>query len=164
MFTKRQENVFKHYVQVLMERTSTDFFANFFNKVYGGLPPYTLFFKKSRVKINTEQSIVGDVSILMGDTKSFKHHLLNHENNFIKLPFKLRRNKIAIVEQETRTDYIAMQYLIEKDWNLEVTKCEDQEAGKTWNLKQKLADGQLRDLVGVRKIYYDKNSKHPKIF
>ena len=153
MFTKRQESVFKHYVQVLMERTSTDFFANFFK-----------FGNNDIVKIDVEQSIVGDVSILMGDTKSFEHYPLNSDISFIKLPFKLRRNKIAIVEQETRTNYIAMQYLIKKDWNLEVTKCEDQEAGKTWNLKQKLADGQLRDLVGVRKIYYDKNSKYPKLW
>ena len=133
-----------------MERTSTDFFANFF----GSLQEVGR--NKAWVKIDTEQSIVGDVSILMGDTKSFERYLLNHENSFIKLPFKLRRNKIAIVEQENETDYITMQYLIKKDWNLEVTKCEDQEAGKTWNLKQKLADGQLRDLVGVRKIYYEK--------
>ena len=100
----------------------------------------------------------------MGDTKSFEHYLLNSMNNMIILRFKLRRNKIAIVEQETRTNYIAMQYLIENDWNLEVTRCKDQEAGETWELKQKLADGQLRDLVGVRKIYYDKNSKYPKVF
>ena len=83
-----------------MERTSTDFFANFF--------------KNGRVEINVEQSIVGDVSILMGDTKSFEHYLLNSTNISITLRFKLRRNKIAIVEQETRTNYIAMQYLIKK--------------------------------------------------
>ena len=100
----------------------------------------------------------------MGDTKSFEHYLLNSTNISIILRFKLRRNKIAIVEQENETDYITMQYMIKKDWNLEVTKCMGQEAGKTWNLKQKLADGQLRDLVGVRKIYYEKYCKNPKMF
>ena len=38
------------------------------------------------IKINVEQSIVGDVGILMGGLKSFEHYLLNIENNTIKLP------------------------------------------------------------------------------
>ena len=52
--------------------------------------------------------------------------------------------------------------LIENDWNLVVTT-NDQEDGKTWELKQKIgADGQLRDLVGTRKVYYDRHAKKPK--
>ena len=39
-----------------------------------------------KIKINVEQSIVGDVGILMGGLKSFEHYLLNVENNTIKLP------------------------------------------------------------------------------
>ena len=38
------------------------------------------------IKINVEQSIVGDVGILMGGLKSFEPYLLNVENNTIKLP------------------------------------------------------------------------------
>ena len=81
---------------------------------------------------------------------------------YFTLPFKFVQNKIAIVEKENETDYIAMQYLIENDWNLVVTT-KDQEDGKTWELKQKIgAGGQLRDLVGTRKVYYDRHAKSPK--
>ena len=81
------------------------------------------------------------------------------------LPFKFVQNKIAIVEQENETErnYVAMQYLIENDWDLVLTKCMDQEAEKTWELKQKIAGGKLRDLVGIRKVYHDHNAKNPKI-
>ena len=80
---------------------------------------------------------------------------------YFTLPFKFVQNKIAIVEKENETDYIAMQYLIENDWNLVVTTKADQEDGKTWELKQKIG-GQLRDLVGTRKVYYDRHAKKPK--
>ena len=43
-------------------------------------------FTDGKIRINVEQSIVGDVGILMGDLKSFEHYLLNVENNTIKLP------------------------------------------------------------------------------
>ena len=38
------------------------------------------------IKINVEQSIVGDVGILVGSLKSFEPYLLNYENCNIKLP------------------------------------------------------------------------------
>ena len=80
------------------------------------------------------------------------------------LPFKFVQNKIAIVEKENEKDYIAIQYLIENDWNLEVTKCLDPEvAQKTWQLKRKMDDGQVRDLPGKRIKYQEKYSKIPKI-
>ena len=77
------------------------------------------------------------------------------------MPFKFVQNKIAIVEQENETDYVAIQYWIENDWNLVLTKCEEQEAEKKWVLKQKIA-GQLCELVGRRKVYYDNRAKNPK--
>ena len=43
-------------------------------------------FTDGKIRINVEQSIVGDVGILMGGLKSFEHYLLNVENNTIKLP------------------------------------------------------------------------------
>ena len=73
------------------------------------------------------------------------------------LPFKLYQNKIALVEKENQKDYIAMQYLIENDWNLVVTKCD-----QSWQLQQKLSSGQLRNLDGIRKVYYEKCAKNPK--
>ena len=80
------------------------------------------------------------------------------------LPFKPCQNKIALVEKENEQDYDAIQYLIENDWNLEVTKCLDPEvAQKTWQLKRKMDDGQVRDLPGKRITYHEKYSKIPKI-
>ena len=80
------------------------------------------------------------------------------------MPFKFVQNKIAIVEKENEKDYVAIQYLIENDWNLEVTKCLDPEvAQKTWQLKRKMDDGQVRDLPGKRITYHEKYSKIPKI-
>ena len=39
-----------------------------------------------QIKINVEQSIVGDVGILVGSLKSFEPYLLNRENCTFKLP------------------------------------------------------------------------------
>ena len=80
------------------------------------------------------------------------------------LPFEPCHNKIALVEKENATDYVAMQYLIDNNWNLEVSKCLDPEkAQKTWELKRKMDDGQVRNLPGIRRVYQDKYSKIPKI-
>jgi len=129
-----------------------------------------------KVKIDVEQSLVGKISILMGATKLFEHFELNHVQNAVPvpnakvkqlvngiLPFEFCHNKIALVEKENKKDYIAMQYLIENAWNLVVTKCLDQEAENTWELKQKMDGGQLRDLPGTRKVYHDQKAKNPKI-
>ena len=79
--------------------------------------------------------------------------------------FEPCHNKIALVEKENDTDYVAMQYLIDNNWNLEVSKCLDPEkAQKTWELKRKMDDGQLCTLPGIQKVYQDKYSKIPKIF
>ena len=79
------------------------------------------------------------------------------------LPFEPCQNKIAVVEKENKTDYVAIQYLIENDWNLEVTKCLDPEkAQKTWQLKRRMDDGELCNLPGIQKVYQDKFSNRPK--
>ena len=67
-----------------------------------------------------------------------------------------------MIEKENAFDYITKQYLIEDGWNLVVTKGMDPEESP-WKMQQKMSDGQLRDLVGYRKVYLDKNSKIPKI-
>ena len=68
-----------------------------------------------------------------------------------------------MVEKENKTDYVAIQYLIEHDWNLEVTKCLDPEkAQKTWQLKRRMDDGELCNLPGFQKVYQDKYSNRPK--
>ena len=53
-----------------------------------------------------------------------------------------------------------MQYLIENDWTLLLTK--SMEAGKIWDLKRKIAGGPTYELVGKRKVYYDQKAKNPK--
>ena len=77
--------------------------------------------------------------------------------------FEPCHNKIALVEKEHSTDYVAMQYLIDDNWNLVVTKCLDPEkTEKTWQLKRKMDSGEVRNLPGVRKVYQEKYSKIPK--
>ena len=67
------------------------------------------------------------------------------------------------MEKENTEDYVAMQYLIDDKWNLEVTKCPDPEtAEKTWQLKRKMDNGEVRNLPGSRKVYQEKYSKIPK--
>ena len=116
-----------------------------------------------QVTIDVEQSI-RDVNILMGDPQSFEHYSLNSARSLLKFKRCYKTNKIALIEKENYRDYIVMQYFVENDWNLVVTKCVDQEARKTWDVKQELASGQLRDLGGVRKIYYEKYCKNPKMY
>ena len=77
------------------------------------------------------------------------------------LSFKFAQNKIALVETENEKDYIAMQYLIENDWTLVVTKCMDPN-GPQWQMQQKMSNGQLRNLVGKRQVYHEQYAKHPK--
>ena len=79
------------------------------------------------------------------------------------LPFKFPQNKLALVQKENEKDYKAIQYLVNNDWNLVVTKCMDPKDSQTWQLKQKMSDGQLRNLVGIEKVYHDKYAKNPKI-
>ena len=74
------------------------------------------------------------------------------------LPFRFCQNKIALVEKENTADFEAMQYLIENDWNLMVSKVQD-----TLALKRKMPDGQLMDLHGKKIVYHDKFAKNPKI-
>ena len=45
-----------------------------------------LSFQHGIVRINVEQSIIGNVGILMGGSKSFEHYLLNHDNCKVKVP------------------------------------------------------------------------------
>ena len=74
------------------------------------------------------------------------------------LPFSFCQNKIALVEKENTADFEAMQYLIENEWNLMVSKVQD-----TLALKRKMPDGQLIDLHGKKIVYHDKFAKNPKI-
>ena len=79
------------------------------------------------------------------------------------LPFKFPQNKLALVQKENEKDYKAIQYLVDNDWNLVVTKCNDPKGSQTWQLKQKMSDGQFCNLVGIEKVYNDMHAKNPKL-
>ena len=53
------------------------------------------------------------------------------------------------IAENTKT-YLAKDYQI-------VTKCD-----QSWQLQQKLSSGQLRSLVGIRKVYHEKCAKNLK--
>ena len=87
---------------------------------------------------------------------------------FKKLPLNwtFLHNKIAIVEEETNEEYLAIQYLIESDWKLTVIqnpKFQNQKSQNPkepkWILKQIKSDKTMVTLPGEPKTYYLKNEK-----
>ena len=70
---------------------------------------------------------------------------------------------VAIVEQETKHDYLTFQYNIENGWKLVVCKNDKVNPGDpSWTLKRIQANGKEVVLEGKRKIYFDSKSKNPK--
>ena len=80
------------------------------------------------------------------------------------LDFIWAHNKVAIVEEETKHDYLTFQYCIEDNWKLVVCKNEDKvnPGDPNWILKRIEADGKRVVLPGKRKIYFDSKSLNPK--
>ena len=79
------------------------------------------------------------------------------------MDFIWAHNKVAIVEQETKHDYLTFQYNIENGWKLVVCKNDKVNPGDpSWTLKRIEADGTHVVLEGKRKVYEDSNSKAPK--
>ena len=82
----------------------------------------------------------------------------------IKETFQLKwsflHNKIAIVEEETKEQCIAFQYIIENECNLEITKNESSN-GPKWSLKKILDEDKTEELFGVQKTYLSKHCKNP---
>ena len=82
-----------------------------------------------------------------------------------KLNFIWAHNKVAIIEQENRLDYVTYQYMVEDGWKLLVCK-NDQKINPddpTWILKRVEPSGERVCLAGKKKIYFDAKSKNPKI-
>ena len=74
-------------------------------------------------------------------------------------------NKVAIIEQETKDDYLAYQYMVQNGWKLLIGRNEKVSPDDPkWTLKRIEPSGKLISLEGKRKIYYDKNSKCPKVY
>ena len=131
------------------------------------------------------------VSVLVGSTKSFEHHKITHDNDhkhnlpiplgsvfrkilmsketFIKCCFSAKLkffwaiNKLAIVEEETRIDYVTYQYEIDDRWRLVISKNENPKGDGPHPkliLSKEGASGELTQLLGVRKIYQESKSKN----
>ena len=82
-----------------------------------------------------------------------------------QLNFMWAHNKVAIIEQETRDDYLTYQYMVQNGWKLLIGKNEKvNPEDPTWTLKRVEPSGELISLEGKRKVYYDKDSKNPKIY
>eukprot|EP00093_Oithona_nana_P001487 01487.XXX_1108_1821_1 [CDS] Oithona nana genome sequencing. len=97
------------------------------------------------------------VSVLVGSTKSFEHHKITHDNDhkhnlpipLAKLNFLWSINKLAIVEEETRIDYVTYQYEIDDRWRLVISKNENPKGDgphPKWMLSREEASGELTQL------------------
>ena len=109
-----------------------------------------------------------DVDVLVGSTKNFDHHKIKYndtKNNLqipmAKLKFLWAFNKIAVVEEETRVDYITYQYEIDDGWHVLISKNEDPKGDgphPKYNLSKLEASGEKTQLRGVRKVYQESRS------
>ena len=73
---------------------------------------------------------------------------------------------ISIVEKENRHDYIAVQYVIQNQWELLVTRnVNDNGDGDVWKVERKTPEGQMILLKGKRQIFRagPQNEKNPKL-
>ena len=79
-----------------------------------------------------------------------------------KLNFLWSINKLAIVEEETRIDYVTYQYEIDDRWRLVISNNENPKGDGPHPkliLSKEGASGELTQLLGVRKLYQEANSK-----
>ena len=83
-----------------------------------------------------------------------------------QLNFLWAVNKLAIVEEETRVDYVTYQYEIDDRWILVISKNENPEGEgphPKWILSRVERSEKLTPLLGVRKIYHESKSKNSSI-
>ena len=83
-----------------------------------------------------------------------------------KLNFLWSINKLAIVEEETRIDYVTYQYEIDDRWRLVISKNENPKGDgphPKWMLSREEASGELTQLLGVRKFYQESKSKNSRL-
>ena len=67
------------------------------------------------------------------------------------------------MENETNDEIFAIQYLIQNNWELVVTKNPDSVSQPQWILKRRKTDGNLEIPEGIPKVYFNKNCKNPKL-
>eukprot|EP00093_Oithona_nana_P000112 00112.XXX_814_345_1 [CDS] Oithona nana genome sequencing. len=112
------------------------------------------------------------INVLIGSTKGFEHHKITHDYKhklqipLAQLNFLWAVNKLAIVEEETRVDYVTYQYEIDDRWILVISKNENPEGEgphPKWILSRVERSEKLTPLLGVRKIYHESKSKNSSI-
>ena len=83
-----------------------------------------------------------------------------------KLNFLWSINNLAIVEEETRIDYVTYQYEIDDRWRLVISKNENPKGDgphPKWMLSKEEASGELTPLLGVRRLYQESKSKNSRM-
>ena len=79
--------------------------------------------------------------------------------------FLFAQNKLGVIEQETRKEYIAYQYLIKNGWTIYVSKNPNPGPdAPTWILKRLGNSGEKIPMKGFKKTYFDDNAVNPKIY
>eukprot|EP00093_Oithona_nana_P000306 00306.XXX_349_878_1 [CDS] Oithona nana genome sequencing. len=126
--------------------------------------------------LDGELSIKHDeiVAVLVGSKKTYEHFLLTnlHSGANLKLPkcklsFPWAQNMVAIVEKENPHDYIVVQYVVQNNWELYVTRdLNDNGDGNVWMVQRKSPEGQMILLNGKRQIFRAgaPNEKNPKLY
>ena len=72
---------------------------------------------------------------------------------------------MAVVEKETRKEYIAYQYLIHDGWTIYVNKNPNPGPDSpTWILTRVGNSGKRIPMRGFKKTYFDDNAVSPKIY
>ena len=74
---------------------------------------------------------------------------------------------VAIVEKENPHDYIVVQYVVQNNWELYVTRdLNDNGDGNVWMVQRKSPEGQMILLKGKRQIFRAgaPNEKNPKLY
>ena len=72
---------------------------------------------------------------------------------------------MAVIEKETRTEYVAFQYIIRYGWTLVVSKNENPQPDEpTWIVKRLKDSGEKNPMRGFKKTYQDSNAINPKIY
>ena len=75
-------------------------------------------------------------------------------------------NKLAVIEEETKVDYVTYQYAIDDRWTVVISKNENPKGDgphPKWILSRLESSEQLTPLLGVRKIYQESKSKNSRI-
>ena len=69
----------------------------------------------------------------------------------VKIGFFWPQNTLAVVEEETSSTYEAFQYIIQKNWNLTISRSDRKDI--KWEVKRRISEDQLEKLQGKKRSY-----------